>query len=560
MGLSDSKEADEAELHGDGRSPAFGGLHQGRQVHSLLSNPDLIQEAFLPVWRRACGQLPDGAIGTEMEMVSAPKSSVLQVLLELVQDFEKSNGLMEEASPTASPELLHAEMADAVAAGLSSMESELLRMAKSPQDASQPALGLSLTARQLAGLVSTLPDSLTRAEAQHLFRTSLLAFQASLAVRSNDEEWRPLKLPAARAAADGQLPVSRERSSDSQSRTGLRSNCRADDLACPPSSGHLGLRAARRPHPALAAMPWLLHPCQPSSSSSSTALPSRHELEAENEQLERLTVLVHSSATEELAVVRRLEEELRQKSEAASAAGGGGSGDAPLAARLPGLSAQLSSSIDLRDADGTLYAALKEKEAVAAEEVARLEVEVQSRSTELAEREAEVTAQQKEVSKLISARAEDEAVIERFSREARDLAAAIRSCERKRATLQSEIASEESRSSALREAFEGRRARFATAETAARNAELSTMRAARRRAAAEAAAYQEASAVEEAQEARDEALWRSESRLETLVLELDELRRLRAEGAERHGPGRPSTASLQDTTNSKTTQYMPTKR
>lgn len=38
--------------------------------------------------------------------------------------------------------------------------------------------------------------------------------------------------------------------------------------------------------------------------------------------------------------------------------------------------------------------------------------------------------------------------------------------------LESEIASEQARSAALRDAFEGRRARYATAETTARNAEL----------------------------------------------------------------------------------------
>ena len=39
-------------------------------------------------------------------------------------------------------------------------------------------------------------------------------------------------------------------------------------------------------------------------------------------------------------------------------------------------------------------------------------------------------------------------------------------------SLESEIASEQARSAALRDAFEGRRARYATAEEAARNAEF----------------------------------------------------------------------------------------
>merc|ERR1712190_380988 len=79
---------------------------------------------------------------------------------------------------------------------------------------------------------------------------------------------------------------------------------------------------------------------------------------------------------------------------------------------------------------------------------------------------------------------------------------------------------------ALRQAFEGRRARFTTAETAARNAELSTMRATRRRIAAEAAARREASAVEEAENARSAMSSRALDKMEYLESEIAELQSL----------------------------------
>ena len=56
-------------------------------------------------------------------------------------------------------------------------------------------------------------------------------------------------------------------------------------------------------------------------------------------------------------------------------------------------------------------------------------------------------------------------------REAREMNLEMRCWRRSNGTLESEIASEQARSAALRDAFEGRRARYATAETAARNAE-----------------------------------------------------------------------------------------
>merc|ERR1711971_710617 len=121
---------------------------------------------------------------------------------------------------------------------------------------------------------------------------------------------------------------------------------------------------------------------------------------------------------------------------------------------------------------------------------------------ELSECETEVAGQQREIRSLLAKRAQEEAIADDLSREGRDLTLELKSCRRTCGSLESEIASEEARAAALRQAFEGRRARFTTAETAARNAELSTMRATRRRTAAEAAARREASAVEEAEHAR----------------------------------------------------------
>ena len=104
----------------------------------------------------------------------------------------------------------------------------------------------------------------------------------------------------------------------------------------------------------------------------------------------------------------------------------------------------------------------------------------------------------------MSRRHEEELEVDEIHREARELGSELRGCRRGCGALESEIASEEARAAALRDAFEGRRARYATAEQAARNAELSTMRATRRRIAAEITARREQEAVQEAEQSRSE--------------------------------------------------------
>lgn len=175
----------------------------------------------------------------------------------------------------------------------------------------------------------------------------------------------------------------------------------------------------------------------------------------------------------------------------------------------------------------------------------KLEAALEAKGNELSKYESEVAGQQREINQLIATRRQEEMAADECVREARDATAELKTCRRTCGSLESEIASEEARASALREAFEGRRARFATAETAARNAELSTMRATRRRVAAESAVHREAAAVEEARHAREFVASQSALKIETLEAELAEVRLRCGESIEAEAPGSRITASLQ---------------
>ncbi|CAJ1399440.1 unnamed protein product [Effrenium voratum] len=135
-----------------------------------------------------------------------------------------------------------------------------------------------------------------------------------------------------------------------------------------------------------------------------------------------------------------------------------------------------------------------------------------------------ILMQRREIEALLAKRSREETEADELHRQARELTTELRSCRRSCGSLESEIASEEARAAALREAFEGRRARFATAETAARNAELSTMRATRRRIAAEIMARRETEAVQEAQGLRQEYRARAEAHCEVITSEIAEVR------------------------------------
>jgi len=443
-----------------------------RYLHWLLSDPARVQEAFKAVWR-ACSTDEQG---------TAPKPAVLEVMLRVVSEFERTAEL-------------DADTDSADAAGK--------------------------TARQLSRVVSMLPDQLTRSEALHLFRTALLSVQASLVVaswqqgRQFDINWPPSagsasvdpsqmgQSPSPSMASGGSrlgmgasVPGSRHHRRDARDLTALlRMSTRAEDPITK-------LRVMRL-HPAVKGAQ--LHP--PGS------LPSREELEDENKLLIELSRIVEASTREELVVVRALEEEITA-SEAA------GEQSRP-STRSFGTTNRGGASAGSDDA---LFGALEAKARATEEEVAQLEARVKSRDSELAGREAEVAEQQREIHSLSTKRWEEEASVDELNREVRELTLELKSSRRTCGSLESEIASEEARAAALRQAFEGRRQRFTTAETAARNAELSTMRATRRRAAAEAAARRESSAVEEAETARIMTSTSAAGKIEALTAQLEEVR------------------------------------
>ena len=271
-----------------------------------------------------------------------------------------------------------------------------------------------------------------------------------------------------------------------------RASLRAEDPA-PPEARR------SRPHPAMAAAP-------ARSPAVGAALPSRQSLEDEAEQLCRMAELVEASVASEQAVVRALEEELR----ADDGARGPGSAAGSLGSALPG--------------DGALLEALAGKAEATEGEVALLEARFEARERELRGREEEVASQQRRIDALLKTRGTEEAAVDDASTEARDLASELKGCRRACGSLESEIASEEARAASLRDALEGRQARFATAEMAARNAELSTMRAARRRVAAEASAREEATALEEAKGAQGLLRVGISARAEALSAEIAEVR------------------------------------
>lgn len=494
-GLSDEEEGSNQE-----RAPC-----NERYLHWLLSDPTRVEEAFKPVWR-ACSTDEQGA---------ASKAVVLEVMLRVVAEFERSDG------------------------GDSSDGSRAAASAKTP--------------RQLARVVSLMPETLMRTEALHLFRTALMSVQASLVMKLGQAllvDWpqSPAYSPGSPGdgAGGGSLPsVVSEAAAFSPGGPGRiavqaghaqcpngawRYGAASAATAGPPSGcggsarfGALGAAGAAggtahpvpcsraitraedhtpklrvmRPHPAVKAAP--LH--RPG------VLPSREELDVENTLLRDLAGVVEASAREELAVVRALEEELRA---------GEASGEFRHRRRSIGVE---------RGGDDALFLALEAKADATEQEVTQLELKVKARDRELTECEAEVAKQQREIHSLLAKRGEEEANADEFSREARDLNLELKSCRRTCGSLESEIASEEARAAALRQAFEGRRARFTTAETAARNAELSTMRATRRRIAAEAAARREACAVEEAENARSLTASNSALKVEALESELEEVRR-----------------------------------
>mmetsp|Transcript_85735 Transcript_85735/g.239704 ORF Transcript_85735/g.239704 Transcript_85735/m.239704 type:complete len:823 (+) Transcript_85735:105-2573(+) len=465
-GLSFSDEA----TQGEEPSPAPPQVN-ARYLHWLLSDPARVQEAFRPVWR-ACSSDEQGVV---------PKGTVLEVMLRVIGEFETRDKPSTDGSSS-------------TVSGISGDNAHV-----------------SKTARQLKQVVEMQADVLSRDEALHLFRMALLSVQAAIAVNSATAS---MDHPRSPASYSDSSPVVRDQALSDGTPTPVSlaprtlpcQGVRLEDTSVTPApqpcaAGTSGVGTPGgvgplwRAHPALAAAP---------SSLSGGALPSRQELEVENEQLRSLADIIEAAARDELTLVRTLEDEVRMEGKASSigrkGTSGGGIGDS------------------------AIVSALETKIEIAEEEVARLETQVHSKDSLLVDQEAEVSARQIQISTLVCERSEEEASAEEFGREARDLALEMKNCRRQCGSLESEIASEEARATALREAFEGRRARFTTAETAARNAELSTMRATRRRIAAEASARREASAVEEAQQSRDVFAGHSAARIKALTSEVAAVR------------------------------------
>jgi len=378
------------------------------------------------------------------------------------------------------------------------------------------------TARQLSRVVSMLPDQLTRSEALHLFRTALLSVQASLVVASwqqgkqVDINWPSSSGSASMDPSQMSQGLSPNLASGGPSRLGMgpsMSGARHDGRDTRDLTALLRM-STRAEDPITKLRVMRLHPAVKGAQLHPPgSLPSREELEDENKLLQELSRIVEASTREELVVFRALEEEI-SASEAA--------GEQPRMNRRRNFGTTdrgVSAS-----SDDALFGALEAKARATEEEVAQLEARVKSRDLELAGREAEVAEQQREINSLSSKRWEEEANVDELNREVRELTLELKSSRRTCGSLESEIASEEARAAALRQAFEGRRQRFTTAETAARNAELSTMRATRRRAAAEAAARRESSAVEEAETARILTSTSAAGKIEALAAQLEEAR------------------------------------
>mmetsp|Transcript_10547 Transcript_10547/g.19413 ORF Transcript_10547/g.19413 Transcript_10547/m.19413 type:complete len:739 (-) Transcript_10547:54-2270(-) len=458
-----------------------------RYLHWLLSDQSRVHEAFKAVWQ-GCGPDDRGV---------SPKSTVLEVMLRVVGEFERSGGDMD------------------ITGGLAAEK----------------------TARQLRHVVALLPEQLTRTEALHLFRTALLALQTALVVKPRDgsingEALMPLYSQAYPVSGPGLGPEAEQKDFSAGAPRG-GGDLPANDLR--PTASELlamdAVKAARRTAKAEDATTTppisRQQQQQPMMQPSATPLPSRQELEIENDQLESLSENLAEEMRQELNVVRRLEEEVKAQSTRNSV--------------FSSRPTTATSTVEDSRSDKT------------EESVMKLESQIEVKSLELTRFEGEVASQQREINQLIATRRQEEVAADECVREARDATAELKTCKRTCGSLESEIASEEARASALREAFEGRRARFATAETAARNAELSTMRATRRRVAAESAVHREAAAVEEARHAREFSASQSALKIESLQAELAEVRLRCGESLEADTPGKRIADTVKATSDAQAT-------
>eukprot|EP00439_Symbiodinium_sp_Y106_P029447 s3659_g3.t1 len=352
------------------------------------------------------------------------------------------------------------------------------------------------TLRQLGAAADLLPSQLSRPEALNLFRTVLLAVQSLLIMQygpASAQADSPRSPPS--TGRRGQRPEEAESAgipvSGSPTPTMMASS-RAEDISEP------GLALFGPVHPVLAA---LTPAVQDRLFACSSGLARKH-LEAQTEQLRGLCAQLAASTREEQFVVQELENEAGTRAAAYGAHGAH------------------SQSLN---ADQALQ---------------NLCLKLQAQQHDLRCHEEIKDEQHREIEALVSRRDLEEAEADEACRQATDLNVDIRSCRRTCGSLESEIESEEARAAALREAFEGRRSRFATAEAAARNAEISTMRATRRRIAAEVAARREAEAVVEAEHLREEQLAKTALHCEAISSEIAEARAYAVLQGVSEGPSR----------------------
>ena len=337
------------------------------------------------------------------------------------------------------------------------------------------------TARQLKRAVEILPDPMTRKEALNLFRNILLTVQSSMMIQNGNID--PVTLADSPSALQGgsrkrevgthiteEGPFFATGSADGfpgaePSPTAKLS--REEDLSHLQPLGPL----AGRLHPSLAAESQDIFNCQ-------GPLPTRGDLEVQIRTLRSLAEELARSNAAELVVVRELENEAKK--------------------------AMPTSGQHKRPT--------------------RHDDEVLQQQNKLRGHEEVIDQQREELEALQKRIHYEEMEYDEKHREVREINLEMRSWRRSNGNLESEIASEQARSAALRDAFEGRRARYATAETTARNAEMGTMRATRRRIAAKITARREQEAVDEAQQMRSEQSARTAEQCEAISAEIAEFR------------------------------------
>lgn len=532
MGAGASEEESPADATGPG-----GDIQKSRgdaeHLHWILSDPVQLQELYEASWRSCCssdGRTPGGGVAT-----TAPKASIFDAALRIV---EKVDGNMEPVSAL-------------VTSGIP------------PAQPIRPTT--SKMVRRLRQVLEMFPDELTHAEGLHLFRTALLSMQTVLVVNSggaaamlgvapplpfSQDGDREANSPAAQGtplSLRGATPAARDGeqqgpSTPSGAETAARRSLwKADDaevFAAPKSTPLQRSRSPspvpRRPRPVVVgpvtqtllplsgARSPLLPPehslaKSPSKSKLGGLLPSSRKLELENQKLRDSLAQLSMSCRERRRLVAALEQELQASRATARAS----------------LNGRFGLGGDAASATDPAWA-----------EVRQLQSIVRNWDTKLAQREAEVAGRQQEIATILEKKGREEALATELHAELQELAVQLASSMSSCTGLEGEIRSEMERASALRDAFEGRRARYAAAEAAARSAEFGSMRAEKRRLEAEEMVYRERLAAERAENSRAQAAAAAAARVQALTMRLAEVRRQAALAELAEEPQHPAAPAL----------------